>query len=65
MTKKIVTRKGLSKKRVFFLIQVIIIFPVLILVLLVNFLTELCLDGWNSYREWYFGSNRKKQLAKA
>lgn len=63
--KKIVSKKGLSPKRVFFLLQVIVVMPVLFPVLLVNFLTEITLDAWQSYRKWYFGSNSKKRLAKA
>lgn len=63
--KKIVSKKGLSPKRVFFLLQVIVVMPVLFPVLLVNVFTEVALEAWQSYRQWYFGSNRKKRLAKA
>lgn len=63
--KKIVSKKGLSPKRAFFLLQVIVVMPVLFPVILVNLLSEITLEAWQSYRKWYFGSNRKKRLAKA
>ena len=65
MKKKIVSKKGLSPKRVFFLLQVILVMPVLFPVILVNTLSEVTLEAWKSYRKWYFGSNSKKRLAKA
>ena len=65
MKKKIVSKKGLSPKRAFFLLQVIVIMPVLFPVIAVNVFSEYMLDVWQMYRKWYFGSNRKKRLAKA
>lgn len=65
MKKKIVSKKGLSPKRAFFLLQVFVVMPVLFPVIAVNVFSEYMLEAWQAYRKWYFGSNSKKRLAKA
>ncbi len=56
MKKKFITRKRTSIKRVLFLIQTVLILPLLLFLLVVNIISEVALDFWGMYRRWFVGS---------
>jgi hypothetical protein len=57
MKKRFIT-KGASAKRVLFLIQTVLMSPVLLPLLVLNVISDMTLDGWGEYRRWFVGSAR-------
>lgn len=58
MKKKIINKKNVSVRKVLFALQVVVLSPVLLLLILVDFVCDWLLGKWAEYRQWFLRSQK-------
>lgn len=58
MKKKIILKKNVSVRKLLFMLQVVVLSPVLLPLILVDLVCYWLLGQWSKYREWFLRVNR-------